>query len=98
MTRETKAQKTTRISLLLADYDETSRALRKLAKRADELKAEIRKDVEPGTYGEWIVSTGTPREILDQPAAKNALTAAGVEIPTKMTDSPVIVTHIAGTK
>jgi hypothetical protein len=96
--RETKAQKATRFSLLLADYDEQSKALRKLSKRVDEMKAEIRKEIDPGTYGEWIVSTGTPREILDQPAAKNALTAAGIEIPTKMTDAPIIVSHVAATK
>lgn len=98
MPRETKAAKISRVSMMLAEYDETSRALRKLAKRADELKAEIRKDVEPGTYGEWIVSTGTPREILDQPAAKKALADRDIPIPTKMTDAPVIVTHVASTK
>jgi hypothetical protein len=96
--RETKGQKIVRISMLLADYDEASRALRKLQKRVDELKDQIRADVPAGTYGEWIRSEGTPREILDQPAAKNALTAAGIEIPTKMTDAPVIVTHVASTK
>jgi hypothetical protein len=95
MARETKAARTTRISMLLADYDETSRALRKLAKRADELKEQIRKEVPAGTYGEWTRSEGTPREILDQSAAKNLLTAEGIPIPTKMTDAPVIVTHVA---
>lgn len=96
--RETKAQKVSRVSLLLADYDEQSKALRKLSKRVDEMKAEIRKEIEPGTYGEWIVSTGTPREILDQLEAKNLLTGRGIPIPTKMTDAPVIVTHVASTK
>lgn len=96
--RETKAQKTSRIAMLLAEYDETSRALRKLTKQADELKTEIRENVDPGTYGEWIVSTGTPREILDQPKARELLKASGIDVPTKMTDAPVIVTHSASTK
>lgn len=98
MTRETKTQKITRVGLLLADYDEKSRALRKLAKQTDELKEQIRTEVEPGTYGEWIRSEGTPREILDQAAAKKALTDRDIPVPTKMTDAPVIVTHVASTK
>lgn len=90
--RETKAQKVTRISMLLADYDEKSRALRKLTKDVDQLKDEIRQNVEPGTYGDWIRSAGTPREVLDQAEAKRWLTSAGIPIPTKMTDAPIIVT------
>lgn len=98
MPKETAAQRRSRISMLLAEYDETSKALRKLTKRADELKKQIRDDVPAGTYGEWIRSEGTPREILDQPAARKALEQAGLEVPTVMTSPPVIVTHVAATK
>lgn len=96
-TRETAAAKRSRISLLLADYDARSRELRKLAKIVDGLKEQV-KEIDPGTYGEWIRSEGTPREILDQPAARKALEAAGIPVPVRMTDAPVVVTPTAGTK
>jgi hypothetical protein len=98
MAKETAAQRKTRIGLLLADYDETSRALRKHQKRADELKKQIKEEVPAGTYGEWIRSEGTPREILDQAEAKKRLEAAGIPIPVTVTSPPVIVTHVASTK
>lgn len=95
--RETKAQKTTRVGMLLADYDARSRELRKLTKEVDSLKAQV-KEVDPGTYGDWIVSTGTPREILDQAAVKAGYAARGESLPTKTTDAPVIVSMVAAAK
>lgn len=97
MPRETKAAKASRIAHLLAAYDATARELRKLTKQADELKAAV-KEIEPGTYGEWTYTHGTPREILDQPAARAALTGAGIGIPTKMTDAPIVLTSTAATR
>lgn len=94
MARETKAQKASRLTFKLGELDRISRELRKLTKQADELKAELRQE-DPGTYGDWILSHGTPREILDQPAARKALTDAGFEIPTKMTDAPLVITNTA---
>lgn len=94
MARETKAQKTTRVAMLLADYDAQSRALRKLTKAVDELKEAV-KAIEPGTFGDWTYAHGTPREILDQPAARAALKEAGIEVPTKMTDAPIVLTNTA---
>ena len=93
MARETAAQKRTRISMLLADYDARSRELRKLTKEVETLKAEVR-EVEPGTYGEWIRGTGTAREITDQQAVKEDYKARGVPMPTKMTEPPVTVTMV----
>jgi hypothetical protein len=92
MPRETKAQKSTRIGLLLADYDESSRALRKITKHVDELKAQIR-DIDPGTYGDWVLSRGTPREILDQKALAVLLTENGMEAPKTVTQAPIVVTN-----
>lgn len=94
MPRETKAQKINRISMLLADYDASSRELRKLTKRVDELKAAV-KEIDPDTYGDWMYAHGTPREILDQPAARAALKEAGIDVPTKMTDAPIVLTNKA---
>lgn len=94
MPRETKAAKASRIALLLAAYDATARELRKLTKQADELKAAV-KEIEPGTYGEWTYSHGTPREILDQPAARALMKDHGINIPTKMTDAPIVLTSTA---
>jgi hypothetical protein len=90
MARETAAQKKTRISMLLADYANRSIEFRKLAKIVDGLKEQV-KEIEPGAYGDWTLALGTPREILDQPAARKALTEAGIAVPMKMTDAPVVV-------
>lgn len=88
MPRKTKAQ----IGMILADYDAAIRDQRKAEKRAAELKAEIRDlDLKEGTYGAMTFGYGTPREILDQPRAKEALKAAGLEVPTTMTTAPLVV-------
>lgn len=88
MPRKTKAQ----IGMILADLDATARDFRKTARRLDELKAEVRAlDLKPGTFGEVTFSYGTPREILDQKAAKDLLTRLGKPIPTVMTESPLVV-------
>lgn len=97
MARETKAQKVSRISMLLAEYDARAREARKLESIVKGLKEQIR-EIEPGTYGEWVRSTGTPREIVDQAAIKQDFAERGVALPTKMTEAPVIVTHIGGSK
>lgn len=90
MARETIKQRTTRVSMLLADYDARSRELRKLAKDVESLKEQVKRE-EPGTYGDFVLATGTPREIVDQAKVKEDFAARGVELPTKMTDPPVIV-------
>jgi hypothetical protein len=90
MPRETKAQKTSRLSMLLAAYDAKSRELRKLTKDVDEMKEQLRAET-PGTYGDFTLAEGTPREILDQPEARKMLSDRKLPIPTKMTDAPIIV-------
>ncbi len=96
MPRETKAAKNARVGALLADYDAVSRDLRKMEKRAEDLKAEIRAGVEPGTYGEWSYAEGTPREILNQPEAKRLLVKAGLTVPTVFTKPSVVVKPVVG--
>lgn len=97
MARETAAQKRTRIALLLADYDARSRELRKLVKIVDGLKEQIR-EIDPGTYGDWQRSDGTPREIMDQAAVKQDYAERGVPLPVKVTDAPIVVSFLAGAK
>lgn len=93
MPRKTKAQ----IGLILAELDATARDFRKTARRLDELKAEVRAmDLTPGTFGEVTFAYGTPREILDQKAAKDLLTKLGKSIPTVMTEPPLVVKPVAG--
>jgi hypothetical protein len=88
MPRKTKTQ----IGLILADYDAAIRDQRKAEKRAAELKAEIRElNLKNGTYGAMTFALGTPREILDQPKAREVLKAAGIPIPTAMTAAPIVV-------
>lgn len=88
--RETAAQKKARISMLLADYDNRSRELRKLVKIVDGLKEQVR-EIAPGKYADFELSEGTPREILDQAAARKALVAAGIAVPMTMTTAPIVV-------
>lgn len=95
MARETAAQKRTRISMLLADYSNRSAELRKLVKIVDGLKEQVR-EIDPGTYGDWQRSTGTPREILDQAAIKAKYAELGLTLPVKMTDPPVVVRPVVG--
>jgi hypothetical protein len=90
MAKETAAQRKIRIGMLLADYDNQNRALLKLQKAVKDLKTQI-KEIDPGTYGDWTLTTGTPREILDQRGAKDALTKAGIPIPMVMTDPPIVI-------
>lgn len=94
MAKETAAARRTRIEGLLSHYDEASRQLRKLAKDVDSMKEQI-KEIPPGTYGEWIRSAGTPREIMDQQAVKRDYEERGATLPTKTTDAPIVVTHAA---
>jgi hypothetical protein len=91
MPRKTKTQ----IGMMLADYDAAIRDQRKAEKRAAELKAEIRElNLKDGTYGTMTFALGTPREILDQPKAREVLKAAGIPIPTAMTTAPIVVKPI----
>lgn len=91
MPRMTKVQ----IGMILADYDAAIRDQRKAEKRAAELKAEIRKlNLKDGAYGAMTFAYGTPREILDQPKAREVLKAAGLTVPTQMTSAPLVVKPI----
>jgi len=94
-TKETAAQRKTRYAMLLADYDARSRELRKLDSIVKGLKEQIR-EMPTGTYGEWVRSEGTPREIPDSAAIKADFAARGVALPTKFTEAPILVTPKAG--
>jgi hypothetical protein len=94
MARETKAAKTSRISMLLADYNAKSSELRKLTTIVDGLKEQVRGVHEAegnGTFGDWTLAEGTPREILDQVEAKKRLTDRGIPVPMRVTAAPMIV-------
>lgn len=93
MPRESKKARDARVSTLLAQYDAENRALNKLTATVKALKEQVR-ELDYGTYGDWQYAGGTPREQLDQRAAKEALTAAGIPIPTKATEAPIVVTCI----
>jgi hypothetical protein len=97
MAKETAAQKRTRIALLLADFDARNRELRKLTKIVEGLKEQV-KEIDPGTYGDWQRSDGTPREILDQAAVRQDYAERGVPLPMKVTDAPAVVSFLAGNK
>lgn len=95
--RETAAQKKARISLLLGDYDAKSREANKLAKEVDALKEQIRAlDLTPGPYGDWIFGVGTPRNNVDNAAVRDHYREAGMELPRKLSEAPIIVNPKAG--
>ena len=94
MARETATQRKSRISALLADYDARNRELNKLTTIVKGLRAQV-SEIDSGTYGEWALTRGAGREMLDQQAAKNKLTELGVEIPTFTTKGNLIVTPTA---
>ena len=97
MPRETVKAKRARIAALLADYDARSRELRKLEKDVKSLAEQVR-ELAAGVYDDWSYAEGTPREILDQPAAKRLITELGKEVPMVMTRPPIVVTHVASTR
>ena len=88
--RETAAQRKTRISLLLADYDSRSRELNKLTAIVKGLREQVR-ELEAGAFGDWRLSYGAPRQILNQAKAKQMLTDAGLEVPMVETAPSIVV-------
>lgn len=92
--RETAAQKRSRVSALLADYDNRSRELNKLKKIVDGLKEQI-KELPSGTYGEWQLAFSSGRELFDQAEAKRLLTNLGVEIPMFTSAQSAVVAPVA---
>jgi len=97
MPRETAKARRARIADLLAAYDESARQLRKLERDVKAMAEEIR-EAGPGTYSDWTYSHGTPREILDQPAAQALIRQLGGEVPKITTKPPIVVTHVAATR
>jgi hypothetical protein len=90
MAKETKAQRAARVADMLARYDELNRSKNKIDKDLKDLKTQLKAET-PDTYGDWVLATGTPREILDQPAARKALTDNGIPVPMTMTEAPIVV-------
>jgi hypothetical protein len=84
-----------RISLLLGEFDARSKELNKLQTIVKGLKAQVA-EIEVGTYGEWIRTAGTARNMLDQRAVVADYAARGLEPPMMLTKAPVQVTHVAG--
>jgi hypothetical protein len=91
MARETAAQKRSRISALLADYDARNRELNKLTTIVKGLKAQI-KEIEAGTYGDWVLGFKPGREITDAQALANILTEKGIEVPKRVTEDSIVIT------
>ncbi len=95
MARETAAQKKSRLSALLADFDARNRELNKLMTIVKGLKEQVR-EIDPGPYGDWVLAHGTAREMFDQREARRLLTEAGIEVPMVMSQAPMVVTPKAG--
>jgi hypothetical protein len=95
-TKETAAQRRLRYARLLADYDELNSRMRKDERDMKALKDAVR-EIPAGTYGEWMRSQGTPRVITDMDAVREYYSAQQLELPTKETEPPVVVRHVAAT-
>jgi hypothetical protein len=89
--KETAAQRKTRVAMLLADLKNRSEELNKLTTVVKGLKEQVR-EIDPGTYGDWVLSLGASREIMDQKAVRKYFTDNGVDMPTTMTEPSRIVT------
>lgn len=96
MPRETKAQKNARVGALLAEYDEKSRQLRKLEKDVKDMKVRVR-ELDEGTYGEWLFTLGAGREIMDQAQVQKDYADQGKDVPKITTQPSIVVKHIATT-
>lgn len=90
MARETKAARNARIGDMLAEYNRMSTEIRKLEKDLKTLKPQIR-ELAADTYGDWVLSYGTPRTIMDQPRARELLTSQGIDVPETITEPPIQV-------
>jgi hypothetical protein len=96
MAKETAAQRRERYARLLADYDELNSRMRKDERDMKALKDQVR-EIPAGTYGEWLRSLGTPRVITDMDAVREDYAARQLELPTKETEPPIVVRHVAAT-
>lgn len=90
MARETKAARDARIADLLAEYRNRSDDLNKTMAIVKGLKAQI-EDIPSGTYGDWIRAEGRPRVVTDMDALRVLLEKHGLEMPTKETKAPIVV-------
>lgn len=95
MARETKAQRAARLSDLLGEYDRLNKEKRKIESDLKTLKGQL-DFVDPGTYGDWVLSFGTPRTIMDQPKVRDYFQANDLELPVMQTAPPISVNPKAG--
>jgi hypothetical protein len=89
MPRKTKAQ----IDLMLGALFAAKQDKRKAENKVEELEAELAAlpNLKEGSYGEYSYTLGTPREIFDQPVAKEILKGRGLPIPTRFSKAPIVV-------
>lgn len=97
--RETAKQRRERLAALLADYRAKADQKSKLDRDVENLKKRIREEIpSAGTYGEWVREHGTPRVITDMDKVRADYATRGEEIPTKETEPPIVVRHVAATR
>jgi hypothetical protein len=90
-TRETAAQRKSRLSALIADFDARNRELNKLLTIVKGLKAQI-KEIEPGTYGDWVLAFKPGRQIVDAQALATIHAEKGITVPMRTADDSIVVT------
>lgn len=95
-TRETAAQKRTRISMLLADFDARNREANKLNAIVKGMREQI-KELKAGTYGEWQLAFTPGRQIVDAAALNEIHAKLKIEVPMKSSAPSVVVVPVAGT-
>lgn len=91
MPRETIKARNARVSALLAQYDAVNRDANKLDSIRKGLREQIR-ELDAGPYGEWTLSYGTPKEIVDGKALRSMITEMGLELPMTQSQPSIIVT------
>lgn len=95
MARETKAQKARRVGDMLAEYNRLTEMVSKAQADIKALQPQIR-ELDAGAYGDWVLTFGTPRTIMDQQATRELLASLEHEVPMTKTQAPIQVNPKGG--
>lgn len=81
------------VAALLAEIKDVSEARGDLEKRYEQLRKQA-DGIPAGLYEEWLLSWGTPHEIVDHDANADLLESLGYEVPKKLSRPPIQVDYV----
>lgn len=81
------------VAAMLAEIKDISEARGDLEKRYEQLRKQV--DAVPaGLYEDWLLSWGTPHEIVDHEANAELLESLGYDVPKKLSRPPIQVDFV----